>query len=127
MPLVFVFADLDGFKKVNDIKGHAVGDQALKMFGSIATDTFRQTDIAARYGGDEFAFVLTNVTVKDAQKVVLRMESQFIRWAKNHNIDVGVSYGIKEVMEKKVNLDDIMIEIDAALYEEKRKKKIRSK
>lgn len=123
MPLVFVFADLDGFKKVNDIKGHAVGDKTLKAFGTIATDTFRQTDIAARYGGDEFAFIFTNLTLKDAQKIVLRMETQFIRWAKSHNIDVGVSYGIKEVMAQKVTLDDIMVEVDAALYEEKRIKK----
>ncbi len=123
LPLVFVFADLDGFKKVNDIHGHAVGDQALRTFATIAQDTFRQTDIAARYGGDEFVFILTNSTLESAKNVISRMEAQFLNWAKIHNIKVGVSFGIREVNEEKVGYDEIMMSADAALYEEKKKKK----
>lgn len=123
MPLVFVFADLDGFKNINDIKGHAVGDQVLKIFGTIAADTLRQTDISARYGGDEFVFIITNAALPEALNVISRLESKFLSWAKVHDIRVGVSYGAKEISEEKINLSEIMIEIDKALYEEKKKKK----
>ena len=127
LPLVFVFADLDGFKKVNDIKGHAAGDVVLRTFGVIATDTFRKTDIAARYGGDEFVFILTNIPLESAKNVISRLESRFLNWAKIHNINVGVSFGIREVNEEKVGYDEIMMSADAALYEEKKKKKGRAK
>ena len=122
LPLVFIFADLDGFKKVNDLLGHAVGDHVLKIFGEIATQNFRKTDIAARYGGDEFVFILADSTLENAQTVIHRLETQFLEWATTLNISVGISYGIREVKNEKADLDKIMKDVDDALYAEKKGK-----
>ena len=57
-PLVLVVADIDHFKQINDEHGHAAGDAALKHLASVLTTTLRQTDLVARFGGDEFAMLL---------------------------------------------------------------------
>jgi diguanylate cyclase (GGDEF)-like protein len=57
-PLVLVLADIDQFKRINDVYGYAGGDAALKHLGSVMTSTLRQTDLVARFGGDEFAMLL---------------------------------------------------------------------
>jgi len=124
IPLVFVFADLDGFKRVNDILGHAIGDMVLKTFTMIAIQNFRKTDILARYGGDEFIFVLTNSDLENAIVVMSRLEAQFINWASIHNIKVGLSYGIKELSDSVENLDEILNAADEALYQAKRAKRM---
>jgi diguanylate cyclase (GGDEF)-like protein len=124
IPLVFVFADLDGFKKVNDILGHATGDMVLKSFTMMAIQNFRKTDIVARYGGDEFVFVLTNSDLENAKKVMSRLETQFTNWASIHNIKVGISYGIKELSDSTEKLDEILHAADEALYEAKRNKRM---
>jgi diguanylate cyclase (GGDEF)-like protein len=122
LPLVFIFADLDGFKKVNDSLGHAVGDQVLKFFGQISALNFRKTDVAARYGGDEFVFILANSSLQSAQSVFQRLETQFLEWATTLNIHVGISYGIRVVENEEADLDDIMKDVDDALYAEKKVK-----
>lgn len=123
MPLVFVFADLDNFKQVNDSMGHDVGDKVLRHLGFLAANHFRITDIKARYGGDEFVFILTDSQMDDAQKVVARLEEQFTDWAKKNAIPVGVSFGIVEARGDRVSLDALMKTVDDSLYEQKRRKK----
>lgn len=125
IPLVFVFADLDGFKKINDIHGHAVGDMVLKSLATIALQNFRKTDIMARYGGDEFVFILTNSELENAFMVMSRLEAQLINWASIHNIQVGLSYGIKELSHSVEKLDEILHAADESLYLAKRNKRIR--
>ncbi|OOG65043.1 hypothetical protein B0E46_06580 [Rhodanobacter sp. B04] len=60
-PATLVFFDLDGFKQVNDVHGHAEGDRVLKMFAEQMRESFRTSDLFARLGGDEFVALLTNV------------------------------------------------------------------
>jgi len=122
-PLVFIFADLDGFKKINDSLGHAVGDQVLKIFGEISAQNFRKSDIAARYGGDEFVFILADSSLENAQTVIHRLEAQFLEWMTTLNIHVGISYGIRVVKNEKADLDNIMKDVDDALYAEKKKRR----
>ena len=123
IPLVFVFADLDNFKQVNDSMGHDAGDQVLKQLGFLAATNFRSTDITARYGGDEFVFILTDSHLDNAKIVISRFEEQFSDWAQKSGIPVGVSFGIIAASGEKVALDTLMKTVDEALYAEKRKKR----
>lgn len=125
IPLVFIFADLDGFKKVNDRLGHVTGDLVLKSFALMAVQNFRKTDIIARYGGDEFVFILTNSDFENATIVMTRLEVEFTNWASIHNIAVGLSFGIQEASESIAHLEDILNKADQALYEAKRKNQLR--
>ena len=124
LPLVFIFADLDGFKAVNDELGHAMGDQVLQQFARFTRENFRKTDMTARIGGDEFVFLLANSFKEDAEAVMRRLNSEFVEWAETHAIHVGLSWGV-EALEGKLeasDLEDIMRRADEALYAAKRRR-----
>ena len=69
--LALILADVDDFKSVNDTFGHASGDEVLRTIGSIITDCVRSSDLPCRFGGDEFAIVLTEI---DQEKALARAE-----------------------------------------------------
>ena len=69
-------ADIDNFKKVNDLFGHRIGDEILKMFARVLLDNVRADDTVARYGGEEFAVILPEARVEHARQVTERMRSQ---------------------------------------------------
>jgi diguanylate cyclase (GGDEF)-like protein len=74
-PLALVMLDLDGFKKVNDSLGHQRGDELLKDIADAVRGTTRETDVAGRYGGDEFLVVLPDTDVEQARLVAERLAS----------------------------------------------------
>lgn len=67
-PLSLIFIDLDNFKLVNDIYGHAAGDGVLLKVAEILSQRTRETDIVGRLGGDEFGVVLAHATFEDSQR-----------------------------------------------------------
>ncbi|MFC1468059.1 GGDEF domain-containing protein [Verrucomicrobiota bacterium] len=73
-PLSLILLDIDDFKSINDRHGYTAGDQALKTFAQMLNDTCREADIVCRYGGDEFAVILTNTTKAGA--IILRERIQ---------------------------------------------------
>lgn len=119
--LVLIFADLDNFKTVNDQFGHDRGDKVLRHFSDMARSSFRKSDILARYGGDEFVMLLTNTSLEAAESASQRLQSEFGAWAKNNGLQTGVSFGLAVVPKGKNNLDDILRQADAALYNAKPK------
>ena len=122
IPLVFVFADLDNFKEVNDQFGHDMGDKVLRQFADMAQSRFRKSDIIARYGGDEFIIILTNTSLEDAESVMQKFQSNFRDWGKNNGLQVGSSFGLGKAPEGKNNLGDILRQVDSALYDAKLKR-----
>lgn len=119
--LVLIFADLDNFKTVNDQFGHDMGDKVLRHFSDTARSSFRKSDILARYGGDEFVMLLTNTSLGAAELAAQRLQSEFGNWAKNNGLQTGVSFGLAVIPQGKNNLDDILRQADAALYDAKPK------
>ncbi len=75
-PYVVAFADLDHFKLINDVHGHAMGDRALRLFARVLRDSIRPRDLLARYGGEEFVAVLPDCSLADASVVANRIRSE---------------------------------------------------
>jgi diguanylate cyclase (GGDEF)-like protein len=73
--LVVAMMDLDGFKHYNDTHGHLAGDHVLRLAAAAMRASVRRGDLVARYGGDEFAVVLTDIAPEDALQVLERIRS----------------------------------------------------
>jgi diguanylate cyclase (GGDEF)-like protein len=114
-----LFADLDKFKAVNDELGHAAGDLVLKQFADIARNTIRGTDIAARYGGDEFIMLLEGSDLKQAEVVASRIQQKVSEWAAVNGIDISVTFGLGEAPTHGDNFASLLEQVDKALYHSK--------
>ncbi|MDD4122645.1 MAG: diguanylate cyclase, partial [Eubacteriales bacterium] len=78
LPLSVIFADINGLKMTNDIFGHAAGDELIKKSAKILVRSCRENDIIARIGGDEFIILLPNTSEEKAEKVISRINSEFL-------------------------------------------------
>ena len=76
-PLTIFMVDMDLFKQINDAHGHAAGDHLLKSFADCVRMTLRKTDLAFRYGGDEFVIALPSTPLSQAQQVVQKLRQAF--------------------------------------------------
>lgn len=118
-PLSLVFCDLDRFKSINDTFGHPAGDMVLQRFAAILTETLRESDIACRYGGEEFVVILPNATPEQAAAVMERARTALAaeRWKRHPERPVTASFGVSAVSESGV--PDAISAADAALYRAK--------
>ncbi|MGB9586455.1 MAG: sensor domain-containing diguanylate cyclase, partial [Anaerolineales bacterium] len=96
-PLAIMMMDLDHFKKVNDKFGHPAGDLVLETIAQIARKQLRQSDIAARFGGEEFIFLLPETTPQQAEKIADRLRLSIAEYSIPYEgkiITVTASFGI---------------------------------
>ena len=117
--LVMMFADMDRFKSVNDGSGHAVGDQVLQKLGEILLDSIRGSDIAARYGGDEFVVLLGDVTIVDAEPIARRIQIRVTDYAQERGLDFSVTIALGEAPTHGTSIDTLLDRVDEALYRSK--------
>ncbi len=124
-PIALLFLDIDHFKRLNDIYGHLVGDECLKLIATtIRQQVVRETDMVARYGGEEFIVLLPHTTVEDAEKVaekirraVARIKPDFAEEAVSMTISIGVA-GV--IPESGKNSHELIRLADLALYKAKK-------
>lgn len=121
--LVMCLMDLDYFKRVNDAYGHTAGDMVLAEIGKILKDCIRKSDLACRYGGEEFAVILPDTDVKKAKAVCERFRKIVAEHPFKHNLsqfNITISMGITSYNSF---MDQSPIEIlelaDKALYQAK--------
>jgi diguanylate cyclase (GGDEF)-like protein len=120
--LAVMFLDLDRFKDVNDTFGHQAGDVLIRLVGQRLQQLLRSSDTLARFGGDEFAIIQTDMkTPERAQMLALRiLEALTAPFEINGTaITVGASIGISLAPENGVNREDLMRLADTALYQAK--------
>ena len=120
-PLSLILIDIDKFKTVNDTYGHSSGDAALKSVAQSITDTMRRSDIAFRYGGEEFTLILSNTDIEAARLVAERIRiavSQLTCSDGKRSFGFTVSAGAAQLTqgEDGSNLFD---RADKALYQAK--------
>ena len=111
------FVDLDGFKRVNDVHGHARGDEVLRTLGEAAHETLRDGDVLARIGGDEFAILLVDASPAAAAAAVARLRTRFeeLTAPLGTSFSAGIALaGMGEAPER------IVMRADQAMYREKR-------
>jgi diguanylate cyclase (GGDEF)-like protein len=118
-PLAVVYADLDGFKQINDEHGHAAGDELLRTAGKRLLAAARRTDVVARLGGDEFAMLLHGVADADeAQLLVDRavrlLDAPVI--VGDRAVRLRASLGVALAPRHGRDLDTLMNRADLALY-----------
>lgn len=120
-PLSIVLADLDEFKDVNDVHGHAVGDAVLRTFADVLRETVRESDVAGRWGGEEFLLLLPGADEEGAMQLAERVRIGLA--ARNipgaPRLRVTASFGVAEYAGE-LNSEQLVVAADSALYRAKR-------
>lgn len=119
-PFSVAIIDLDNFKTINDVFGHATGDEALKKLAECMKKQKRGPDVLARYGGDEFVFLMPETRSDNSHRLLERLREQVHEIDFGNNMKMTISCGIAESMpDSKDSSSEIMRKADLALYEAK--------
>lgn len=124
-PFSLVMLDLDGFKEVNDRFGHAAGDAVLRSVGVLLNSEIRTTDHAVRYGGDEFALVLSGTAKTDAWAVAEKVRAALallrVDAGDGRRVGTAASIGVASYGPDSGGAKALIEAADGALYRAKRK------
>ncbi len=120
--LALLFIDLDGFKKVNDVHGHKVGDKLLKQVADRLTDGMRQSDMMGRFGGDEFVLLSTDCPDLEsaaliATKLISVLGEPFL--IDDLTVTIGASVGIAIFPDQAADIEPFIALADTAMYQAK--------
>ncbi len=120
-PFSIILCDVDHFKQINDQYGHNAGDSVLIELAKIFTNNIREQDYIARWGGEEFLFILPQTTAKSAnhiaEKIQKRLQNSVVNY-ENDKIAVTVSMGIEQFRDEQ-NIDELINNADKHLYQAK--------
>jgi two-component system cell cycle response regulator len=123
-PVSVLIADLDHFKKVNDIYGHNAGDDVLKEFSRRLRDHIRPADLACRYGGEEFVVIMPDTSQALAQQAAERLRAMVagtpFTIGHGEQLNVTMSGGVATTFPPDDDLDAMLKRADEALYRAKR-------
>ncbi|MEI5637727.1 MULTISPECIES: sensor domain-containing diguanylate cyclase [unclassified Pseudoalteromonas] len=117
-----ILMDIDHFKSVNDNYGHQVGDKVLQFIASLLKSLIRETDVCARFGGEEFAILLTDTILADAINLAERIRNSIEVESRDSGLEflpaVTSSFGISELSEG-ITIETVVKLADEALYKAK--------
>jgi two-component system cell cycle response regulator len=126
-PLSVLFVDLDGFKRVNDTHGHLCGSRTLVEAGMLLRACARESDVVARYGGDEFVIVLPDTPSAGAMVVARRMRDRLAAHvfleALHLEVRLTASVGIATLPDVTLAPEELLRAADEAMYRVKERGK----
>jgi diguanylate cyclase (GGDEF)-like protein len=124
-PLTLAVIDADHFKLLNDTHGHAAGDLALRTIGELLRDSFRQSDTAGRYGGEEFVVILPETDIEAAYHKLESLRGLIagtpIKWASGDaNINVTISAGMASFPQDGSHAAELFLVADERMFQAKK-------
>ncbi|MRJ42681.1 MULTISPECIES: sensor domain-containing diguanylate cyclase [unclassified Idiomarina] len=123
-PVSILTLDIDRFKQVNDTFGHAIGDRILQELADILKGSVRESDIVARFGGEEFVILLNKCDFRAASKLAeqirVAVTKHAIELSASETMSFTISIGLTEVLLGKEQIDDAIHRADLALYSAKK-------
>lgn len=122
-PITVISLDLDQFKSVNDLSGHDAGDQVLRTVAETLRTNIRSMDIAARFGGDEFAILLPETGPDAAKEFADKLQQKLTQAMQDDGWPVTGSFGVVTFIKVPACVDELMKRSDLLLYDAKHKGK----
>jgi diguanylate cyclase (GGDEF)-like protein len=124
-PLTLLFLDLDGLKRINDRDGHRAGSAALREVGSVIHTALRESDVAARWGGDEFTILAPNTSREAGFTLAERMRGEIAGHVSTWPLTASIGVATHEADEDGMPADSgaLMRAADTAMYEAKKRGK----
>lgn len=122
-PLTLLIIDIDHFKLVNDSYGHETGDALLVCFTETVAARLRKSDVFGRIGGEEFAVLLSDTALDEAQSIAVELQegvrAKVCRCC-GHDLELTISIGVSDVRLDETDLTPIFRRADEALYRAKK-------
>jgi diguanylate cyclase (GGDEF)-like protein len=119
-PTAVVMIDLDHFKRLNDVHGHAKGDAVLRDVAAQLVGALRPSDVVSRYGGEELTVILPGCGLADASRKAETLRARIESLSDLHGTPITASFGLAVVPETSSGMSDVVKMADAALYEAKK-------
>lgn len=126
-PLTVAAVDCDGFKRLNDMHGHAFGDSILKYLARELEYGTRPDGVVARAGGDEFIVILRNRDGEDAARLMESILPNFVQATRDLGVPTTFSYGIAELGVRRQTLEHLVDAADRDMYAKRRTKSVPDK
>jgi len=120
--ILLVFLDVDGMKQINDTYGHAEGDRTLIRAGGVLEKTFRESDVVARFGGDEFAVLAIEASGHNQEIIAARLRENLRQMNdEDSGPAISLSWGVARFDPRsKTSIGQLMAQADQAMYDHKR-------
>ena len=115
-PFTLITLDLDHLKKINDTHGHSVGDEAIKQIGVILKKNARSVDIAARFGGEEFAIILPGIEIEGGLIAAERLRAAIAEAQIKESIPISASIGVATFLKHTESIGELLELADQAMY-----------
>jgi len=115
--MTVIMADIDHFKRLNDEFGHLLGDEVLRQVSSLLQRQVRKTDVVCRYGGEEFAILLTQTNAEQAMLIAEKLRAQVESWYfPGVPRTITISAGVASYPQHGKSRDEVIRAADNGLY-----------